>query len=193
MNLGGRYLNEDELKSAGFKKIGKNVKIHTRSSIYGVENIEIGDNSRIDDYSVIICTNGFLRIGRYVHIGNHCMISARAGLIINDFAGLSPGVNVFTSSGDYQGDTLTNPTVPQEFVGDYSGKVEIGKHAVIGAKSIILPNLKIGDGASIGSLSLIKNDLEEWTVYAGVPTKKIKTRSKRLLKFEEQLINYKGN
>ena len=192
MNLGGKYLNENELKLAGFKKIGKNVKIHTRSSIYGVENIEIGDNSRIDDFSVIICTNGFLKIGRYVHISNHCMISAKAGLIINDFAGLSPGVNIFTSSGDYQGNNLTNPTVPQEFVGDYSGKVEIGKHAVIGAKSIILPNVKIGDGASIGSLSLIKNNLEEWTVYAGVPATRIKSRSKRLLKFEEKLKNHKG-
>ena len=64
-NLGGRRYTESELRSAGFKSVGKNVQISNRASIYGVENISIGDNVRIDDFATLIATNS-LEIGSYV-------------------------------------------------------------------------------------------------------------------------------
>ena len=47
------YLTEFELKEMGFKRLGKNVKISDKASIYNADQIEIGDNSRIDDFCVI--------------------------------------------------------------------------------------------------------------------------------------------
>ena len=47
------YLTEDELKTLGFKSLGENVKISDKASIYDAHNIQIGDNSRIDDFCVI--------------------------------------------------------------------------------------------------------------------------------------------
>ena len=41
---------EEELQKLGFKFIGKNVLISQKSSIYGMDKISIGDNTRIDDF-----------------------------------------------------------------------------------------------------------------------------------------------
>ena len=61
--LGGRYLDETELGGLGFKKIGQNVRVHSSANIYGLQNIQLGDNSRIDDFTLIVAT-GELSIAR---------------------------------------------------------------------------------------------------------------------------------
>ena len=71
--LGGRFYTEEELQEAGFKSLGKNVKIHNRASIYCPEKISIGNNVRIDDFCVLIATGG-IDIGKYVHIANFCYL-----------------------------------------------------------------------------------------------------------------------
>ena len=66
--LGGNFLSENELKDLGYKSLGKNVLISNRAGIYGLENISIGSNVRIDDYCVIIAT-GELQIKNHVNVG----------------------------------------------------------------------------------------------------------------------------
>ncbi|WP_338525663.1 hypothetical protein NUH87_08955 [Pseudomonas batumici] len=59
------YLTADQLKEAGLKKIGKDVKISDKASIYNADLIEIGDYSRNDDFCVI---SGRVVIVHYSHI-----------------------------------------------------------------------------------------------------------------------------
>ena len=47
------YFSQIELDKIGFKKIGKNIMLSTKASIYNHELIEIHDNSRIDDFCLI--------------------------------------------------------------------------------------------------------------------------------------------
>ena len=65
------------------------------------------------------------------------------------------------------------------------GPVIINRFVQIGAGCIILPNVIINEGVVVGSMSLIKRSLKEWSVYAGIPAKYIKKRSKKIL----ELIN----
>ncbi len=184
--LGGQFLTEEELHSAGFKRIGKNVKIHSRASLYGLENIEIGDHVRIDDFTVVIAT-GPLTIGSYVSIPNFCFIGAKHGISIGDFATLAPGVKIFSASDDYAGSRLTGVMVPPQMTGGDSGPVRIEEHALIGAGSIILPKCRIGKGCSIGALSLVKADLAPWGIYAGIPAIRLKERKQDLLLYETKV------
>jgi len=39
----------------------------------------------------------------------------------------------------------------------------------------------------LGSMSLVKSDLEPWFIYAGIPAKKIREREKRILLLESQM------
>ena len=55
------------------------------------------------------------------------------------------------------------------------GKVKIGSNVFIGAKSIILPNTTIGDGAIIAAGSVVKGNIEPNYVYGGVLARKIKS------------------
>jgi len=184
------YYSEKELRTFGFKAIGENVKIANNCTIYGLSNISIGDNVIIDAYCSIIATEkGALKIGSYVHIGAFCHILASGGVELKDFSGLSQGVKIYSKTDDYSGHSLTNPTIPRIYKSAKKGKVILNEHVVIGAGSVILPNVKIGEGTSVGALALITTNLNSWTIYYGNPLKKLTKRSKDLLKIKVKFFN----
>lgn len=186
--LGGRFYTEDELTSAGFSRVGRNVKIHNRCSIYCPENISIGDNVRIDDFAVLIAT-GPVSLGNFTHIPNFCFIGANAGFEMQDFATLAPGVHIYTSSDDYSGEALTNAVVPKQFTGGTRSSVVLERHVIIGASSVVLPGVTIGEGSSVGALSLVKTDLEPWGIYCGCPVRRLRGRSKGLLALASAVVS----
>jgi acetyltransferase-like isoleucine patch superfamily enzyme len=183
------YFSGDDLHSAGFKAIGKNVRIAKNCTIIGLPNIEIGNNVRIDGYcSIIAAGGGALRIGSFVHIGGYCLLSAGDGITMDDFSGLSQGVRIYSRTDDYTGQYLTNPTVPRKFTGITGGQVTLERHVIIGSGTVILPRLTIGEGSSVGALSLVTRSLKSWGVYSGCPARKLKARSKQLLELEGQML-----
>lgn len=188
MHLGETFYSDEDLKKAGFKKLGKNVKIKKNVGIFFTENIEIGDNVRIDDFTIIVASGPICRIGSYVHIASLCYIAGSAGFEMEDFSGLSPNVLMFTGSDDYAGNRLTNPTVAREYIGGKQGFIRLERHVIIGAGSVILPNVTIGIGSSIGSLSLVTKSLDPWGMYAGIPVRRLRDRSKKILEVEEVFL-----
>ena len=102
---------------------------------------------------------------------------------MGDFVGLAMGVQILSSSDNYDGSTLTNPLVGIENSKPYTKKIKLGDHNLIGTNTVILPGAKIGEGVSVGALTLVKTDqkLLDWYVYFGIPAKKLKKRKKDLL------------
>jgi acetyltransferase-like isoleucine patch superfamily enzyme len=182
------FYTKKELKKIGFKSVGKNVLISNKTSIYNPQNISIGNNVRIDDF-VTISPSSELTIGNYVHIGVYSSIIGKGRIILEDFVGVSGRVSIYSSNDDYTGMGMTNPMIPDEFKRVTHGDVIIKKHSIIGSGSIILPNVVVGDGVSIGGLSLVSKNCEEYTIYSGNPLKVIGKRLKKFLKYEERFIN----
>lgn len=56
------------------------------------------------------------------------------------------------------------------------GDTEIGNDVWIGAEAMIMPGVKIGHGAVIGSRALVTKDVEPYTIVGGNPAKPIKKR-----------------
>lgn len=188
------YLDSKELIKLGFGSVGKNVNVATNSTIIGFKNIFFGDDVRIDGYTTIIAADrGRLLIGNNVHVGGYCFLSCGEDIVMSNFSGLSQGVRIYTRTDDYSGKTLTNPTIPEKFTGVKSGKVTLGKHVIIGSGSVILPSVTIGNGSSVGALSLVSKNLEEWGMYFGSPAKRIKNRSKSLLSLEDMYLQEKDS
>jgi len=152
--------------------------------------IEIGDHVIIDDFVFLDGGRG-TTIGDYVHIAAHTAIMGGGSLIMEDFSGFSGGVRVYTGGDDYLGNYLTNPTIPDKYRGKYFSFIHMHKHALIGSGCIVLAppeGLIVGEGAAVGAMSLVKDNLEPWTLYAGVPAKPIKSRNReRMLALERQL------
>ncbi|MBR2762589.1 MAG: CatB-related O-acetyltransferase [Solobacterium sp.] len=56
------------------------------------------------------------------------------------------------------------------------GDTFIGNDVWIGQNAVILPGVRIGDGAIIGASSVVARDIEPYTVCAGNPAKRIRKR-----------------
>jgi galactoside O-acetyltransferase len=182
------FYTKEELKLIGFKSIGKNVLISNKCSIYNPQNISIGNNVRIDDFCVISAGEGGIKIGDYVHIAVFCSLIGNGKITFDDFSGLSSRVSIYSSTDDYSGDFLTNPTVSKEYTNVISGNVRLGKHVIVGAGSVILPNVNIDDYSSVGALSLVTKDVEKSKIVVGIPSKVIKNRKNNLYSLECEFL-----
>jgi acetyltransferase-like isoleucine patch superfamily enzyme len=183
------FYSEEELQEVGLAWVGKNVQLSRRVSLHGAARIAIGNNSRIDDFCVLSAGTGGIEIGAHVHIS--CMVSmiGRGKISIGDFAGLSGRVSVYSSNDDYSGAHMTNPTIPEHLTCVDHSEVTIGRHALVGAGSIILPGAIVEDGVVVGALSLVNDRLLRNTIYGGVPAKLIRPRQTAMYDFEQRLID----
>lgn len=57
-----------------------------------------------------------------------------------------------------------------------AGDTEIGNDVWIGSEAVIMPGVKIGDGAVIGTRALVARDIEPYAVIGGNPAKVIRKR-----------------
>lgn len=142
-----------------------------------LDGVEIGDGSRIDAYVTI---TGPVRIGRYTHIATGACLFGGMGIEVGDYSGISAGVKVFSSTDDFSGEWVGNPTVGKGQRKPHGKAIRIGNHCTLAANSVLLA-ASMEDGAVLGALSLAKRDLPGWAIYAGVPAKFIKARSKGVL------------
>lgn len=171
------YTNE-ELIELGFKSVGKNVLVSRNAKFYGISNIEIGNNVRIDDFCIL---SGQIILGSHIHISSYCALYGANIIEMEDYTGLSPRCTVLSASDDFSGDFLISPMVDMTKTNVTGGKVLIKRYSQIGAGCIIFPDLTIENGVAVGAMSLVRHSLKEWCIYAGIPTKKIKDRNKGLL------------
>lgn len=183
------FYNEEELKNIGFKSIGSNVLISKKASIYGAKNIIIGNNVRIDDFCIL---SGKIIIENYVHIAAGVMLFAGDyGIYFKNFSGISSRSSVYAASDDYSGDYMTNPTIPDEYRNIIGGPVVFGEHALVGTGCTILPNVILGEGCAVGSMSLVNKSLEPYTINMGIPAKAQKNRHKGMVELSKKLIKNK--
>jgi dTDP-4-amino-4,6-dideoxy-D-glucose acyltransferase len=177
------YYTETQLLELGFKSIGENVLISDKASIYGIQNISIGSNVRIDDFCIISAGEKGIFIGDYVHIACYTSLIGSEKIVIGDYCGISARCSIYSSSDDYSGEFLFGPTINEAFKKILTSPVTINDYSIIGVNSVVLPGVEIGKGVAIGALSLVNKSLEEWYIYVGCPVKKIKPRKKDLLQY----------
>ena len=181
------YLSYKELKSFNFKVLGKNVRISEKASIYNPTKISSHDNVRVDDFCILSAGEGGISLGKYVHVACYSSLIGKEPIILEDFSGISGRVSIYSSNDDYSGNCLCHPTVPEKYRNVHHGKVVLKRHSIVGAGSIVLPGVEIGVGVVVGSLSLVKEDCEDFGVYIGCPAKRVKWREKKLLELEEEV------
>lgn len=178
---------KDKLKSCG-----KNVKIYPLAKIVNPEVVSIGDNVIIDDFVFLAGGKG-VEIGNYVHIASFSSITGGGKFIMEDFSGLSSGCRIYTGTEDFSGSSLTNPTIPPKFRNVIRSFVTIRKHVILGANTVVLPGVVIGEGAAIGAASLVVKDVKPWTICVGSPVRVLRSRPKeKILEMEEALRSELG-
>jgi len=179
------FYSNDEIKKLGFKTVGENVLISRKSSIYNPSQISIGSNVRIDDFCIL---SGKIMIGSFIHISAYSALYARFGIILEDFVTISGRTTIYSQTDDYSGMFMTNPTLPKHLTNVTGGEVVVERFAIIAAGCVIFPGITLHEGSSVGAMSLVNKNLEAWKIYAGVPVRFIKARSKNILKLHKTLV-----
>lgn len=177
------------IERMGFASVGKNVFISDRASFYNCANIALGNNVRIDDYCVLAAGAGGISIGDYVHIAVGSSLIGAGKITMSDFSGLSSHVSIYSSSDDYSGAAMTNPTVPSQYTNVIHADVFVGRHVIVGSGSVILPGVTLEEGAAIGALSLVQKNCRAFGIYFGSPAKLIKERKRDLLELEKAFLS----
>jgi dTDP-4-amino-4,6-dideoxy-D-glucose acyltransferase len=185
-----RFLSATELSALGLASLGNRVSIDRSAVIINPAHLTIGSRVRIDAFALLIAGPAGLAIGSNVHIGASTQVFGNSGqVVIEDFAGISPRACLFTATDDFVEGHLTGPTVPLQFRRPTTGSIILKRHAVVGAGSIVLPNVVVGWGATIGALSLVQKPVPDLFVMFGCPARKVGTRRQDVLeRLERQYL-----
>ncbi len=171
--MGNIFFNKKKLKHCG-----KNVIIGKTVRIRKPEECIIGDNTIIDDFAYISCA---VEIGKNCHIASHVSISGGAGkFVMGNYSTISNHCSIHCASSDYSKLSLDLPSVPKNLqFGGTIDNVVIEDFVTIGAHSCLLPGVIAKIGSSCGAFSLINSIMDEWSLYVGIPAKKIKDRDNK--------------
>lgn len=109
-----------------------------------------------------------LRTGDVIAIARGAYVYNVGGVSIGHHAIISEDTLICGATHDYQ-------SIGFELI---SRPVEIAPYAWIGARAIILPGVKCGEGSVLGAGAVASRDLDPWTVYAGNPARKCGARNR---------------
>ncbi|WP_245430907.1 putative colanic acid biosynthesis acetyltransferase [Rhodoplanes roseus] len=124
-----------------------------------------------------------LVIGRKAVIGPRVICYSQGVITVQDYAIVSQGAHLCTGTHDISDPDFQLVTRP----------ITIGERAWIAAEAFVGPGVRVGPGAVLGARGVAFRDLEPWTVYAGNPAQR--TRSRRLRGasgFNAAPISYSG-
>jgi acetyltransferase-like isoleucine patch superfamily enzyme len=189
--INGEYVAVSELRERGVTCGGDDVRVHHSVVIVQPENLILANHTRIDPFCIISAT-GTIRIGQHVHISGHCSLLGEAGIEIEDFASISHGVKIFTAA-DIHGAHLVGPTVPDSYRKVLKAPVRVKRHAAITVGAVLMPGVTVGEGAVVGPMSFVRRNVPEWTVWVGVPARRIAIRPRNALELGEKLLAQSGD
>lgn len=146
-------------------------------------NILVGDYTYYDDFEDVHNFEKNVKyhfdfVGDKLIIGKFCQIASGVTFIMNGANHLQDSVSTFPFAifGDDWKDAMEGKSYPTK------GDTEIGNDVWIGFDATIMPGVKIGDGAIIGSKSVVTKDVEPYSIVGGNPARLIRKR------FSEQRI-----
>lgn len=147
------------------KKLYREIRMTYLRKKYHLNNVHktfyIGGKSKI---------SSDLKAGPYSYIGPNSIVYPKVS--IGDYTMFANNVSIIGGDHDF-----TNPNLPIIFSG--RGVLEdtvIGKDVWVGAYTRIKTGVSIGDGAIIAMGSVVTKNVEAYSIYGGVPAKKIKDR-----------------
>ena len=164
-----------EFRPEQFASLGTGVVFEAGVLVFHPETISIGDNVYVGHNAIL---KGYFRnqmaIGRDTWIGQGCFLHSAGGITIGKAVGIGPMVKILTSQ--HSGDDLRRPVLctPLDVA-----PVIIEDGADIGVGSILLPGVRIGEGAIVGAGAVVTRSIPAYAVAAGVPAKVVRQRGER--------------
>lgn len=145
------YAVTDHVQPWSVLRRGAKCFVHPTVVFRKAENITLGADTRIQPYCCI-------------------WASPKSRITIGDHTGIGPGTMIFSSNHQFE------PGSPYHTQAWTERDVIIGRDVWVGAGSVILPGVTIGDGCVVAAGSVVTRDIPANTIVGGVPAKLIKNR-----------------
>jgi virginiamycin A acetyltransferase len=140
-------------------------------------NIIVGDYTYYDDFEDVANFEKNVKYlfdftGDKLIIGKFCMIASDVTFIMNGANHLSKAITSypFAIFGEDWSGAMEGKTYPNK------GNTQVGNDVWIGYGATIMPGVQIGDGAIIGSKSVVTKNVEAYAIVGGNPAKEIRKR-----------------
>ena len=104
-----------------------------------------------------------LKLGKYTDISSFVVIFAHNGVTVGDNVEIGPHCSIMSA------DTISGK----------NGPVVLKKGACIGANSVVMPGVTVGENTIVGAHSLVTKDLPANVIAFGVPARVIKKRPQK--------------
>lgn len=162
----------------GFYKVryGKNCKITSINSFKGLFSIILTENSRIDIGKFLMSAgptylkcieDGHMIIGNSVFFNHNCSVTCAKRIVIGDDCNIANNVVIVDHNHNLDENGVCE--------GFSAKEVHIGKNVWIGANSVILSGVDIGEGAVIAAGSIVNKGVPPREIWGGIPAKKIRS------------------
>lgn len=180
------WLSEDELKR--FKKVGRGCKVSRLATIYGHENVQLGDNVRIDanvmilaaaEYSSFSCEN-------HVHVAAGAILAAGGGIVLRSFTAVGFGSKLVSATDDFSGDFLIGPTFPDQYRNVKKNPIVLERGSFLGTDCIVLAGVHLADWSCGGARTTFNRSTEPFVIYAGTPAKALRKRSEKCVELAKK-------
>lgn len=113
---------------------------------------------------------GKMKIGKNSVINWGCYLDNRRGIYIGNNVGIAHNTKIYTLGHDVNDPQFRSKGNP----------VYIEDNVFIFSNSIIMPGVRIGEGAIVLAGSVITKDVEPWTIWGGNPAKKIREHKREI-------------
>lgn len=152
----------------GFVFLGRGVRLHARP---GYGRLILGRWTHLGDGTRLLAHEGTLRIGEKTVLGRDvtvtCYLDVEVGAstLLADWCYISDFDHVTTE--------LDQPIKDQGLV---KSPVRIGDNCWLGVRSTVLRGTRIGSGVVVGAHSVVRGEVADDVIVAGVPAKQVKDR-----------------
>lgn len=156
-----------------FAKIGDNVIFEDGTRVFHPESIELGNNVYVGHNTIL---QGYYKnrmiIGDNTFIGPNCFFHSAGNIVIGKNVGIAAYSKILTSV--HREESLEKPLSFSEIV---YAEVVVEDNVHIGIGTVVLPGVRIGEGAQIGAGAVVSRDIPKYAVAVGVPAKVIRIRT----------------
>jgi acetyltransferase-like isoleucine patch superfamily enzyme len=118
----------------------------------------------------VFVTGDRIKLGNNVVVNRRCYLDGRMGVEVRNNVSISPEVYIVSLEHD--------PDSP--VFATRGGTVVIEDHVWIGARALITPGVRIGEGAVIGAGAVVTKDIRPYRIAVGVPAREIRDRPRTL-------------
>ena len=148
------------------------------AQIMSIDRLTVGTNVVLDSGCYLHCGNmswckgmGSIVIGDNSYVGPRSVLFGMGGIRIGSDVMISPVVTI--TSVQHPTDNVTVPMYRQPRL---YGEVVIEDDVYIGSNAVVVPGKRIGRGSVVAAGAVVVDDVEPFSVVAGVPARVVKKR-----------------